>query len=390
MPYEGFPIETDPTALAEEAFAWLQSRPGWETWVPRSANFDAGGIEGHARIAAEVRDVAATHADEIFVRLGELSGIPRRLPAAARVAATLTAVDTQGYTLPAGAVFGIRATGDTLVRFLTLSDTTIPPGATTVGGVQLVAEDEGAAANDLGGDGVVIGTVDRTLPWATVTLTASTSGGADEQTVADYLDAVAEELQLSAPRPILPRDFAAFARRIPGVYRAVAVDLYVPNPPYGPGEAANVARALTVYVVDEAGEDPGPDVRAAVQLDLAARRESTFLVYVAAPTYLPVAVSYSGAVVPGYDPAEVRNRADVTLMDYLSPGTFGIPAGSGPSAWSRADRIRRTELYAVLNQVPGIDYVEDTLTINGAATDLTLSGGAVVLPTPLLPTGILL
>jgi Baseplate J-like protein len=379
--YTPFPIETDPTALFEEAAAWLQGRPGWEDWVPRSANFDAGTLEAHARIAAEVRDIASTHPDEIFERLGQLSGIRRTLAASASVSATVAALDTQGYTLPAGTVVAIRATGDRAERFAVADDVTIPIGSLSAGGVTLIAEQEGAAGNDLGGADLPADVIDRTLPWAAVTLTGTTAGGADEESIADYLDKVEEELTLSAPRPILPRDFALFARRVPGVYRALAVDLYTPPAPYGPGAATGVARAVTVFVVDEAGLDPGDAVRTAVLTDLQARRESTFLVYVSPAGYVTVDVEYSGAVESGFSPAEVLPRANAALQEYLSPATAGLPARSLGRDWVSVDRIRRTELYAVLNAVDGLDYVDDTLTINGAATDLVLIGPAV-LPQP--------
>jgi hypothetical protein len=388
--YEGFPIETDPTTLAEEAFSWLQSRPGWESWVPSSPNFDAGSIEAHARIAAEVRDIAATRPDELMVRVAALSGIFPTSPSTATVTATVSAIDAQGYTLEAGTVVGVQTTGDVVVRFATVDDAVILPGATAITNVQLVAEEEGAASSGVGAAGTVATIIDRTVPWATVTLAGQSAGGADGQTLADFLDDAVAELALQAPRPIVPRDFAVFAQRHPSVERALAIDLYQPPAPYGPAELTNVARCLTVFVVDEAGLDPGANVRAEVLTDLRARRESTFLVYVAPPTYQAVSVAYSGRVVSGSDPAEVLTRANAELASYLSPATFGVSPFARTSEWTTtADRVRRTELYAVLNGVDGIDYVDDTLTINGAASDLVLTGGRVVLPTAGTMTGVL-
>jgi hypothetical protein len=378
--YDGFPIETDPTTLAEEAFAWLQGRPGWESWVPSSANFDAGSVEAHARIAAEVRDVAATHPDEIFVRVAALSGIFPTSPSTATVTATVTAIDTQGYTLEAGTVVAVQTTGDAVVRFATVDDAVI----------LLVAEEEGAASSGVGAAGTVADVIDRTVPWATVTLAGQSAGGADGEVLADFLDRAVEELELQAPRPILPRDFAVFARQNPSVDRALAVDLYQPPPPYGPVEATNIERCVTVFVVNAAGLDPGATVRGAVMDDLRARREATFLAYVAPPAYQAVSVTYSGKVRAGYAPAEVLARANAALADYLDPQDFGrSPAVPGSREWAYVDRIRRTELYTLLNGVDGVDYVNDDLTLNGVAADLVLTGGVVVLPTAGTMTGAL-
>jgi hypothetical protein len=124
--------------------------------------------------------------------------------------------------------------------------------------------------------------------------------------------------------------------------------------------------------------------------DLRARREATFLAYVAPPAYQAVSVTYSGKVRAGYAPAEVLARANAALADYLDPQDFGrSPAVPGSREWAYVDRIRRTELYTLLNGVDGVDYVNDDLTLNGVAADLVLTGGVVVLPTAGTMTGAL-
>lgn len=227
MAYLGWPVETDPSALAEDAYSFLQTL--WPTWLPSTGNFDAGSIEAHARMIAELRDVAARMPDEAFRKLGPLSGIPPIDEAFAEVFATWTTLDMQGYTLEAGTVFGLRSAGDELRRFSVVDPVTILPGASAsaAGGVHLLAEDAGADSNDLSG---TLELVDRTLPWHVSLITTTTSGGGqDAETIAAYLDRLSDELQLSAPRPILADDFAAFARRDLEVDRAVALNLYKPG-----------------------------------------------------------------------------------------------------------------------------------------------------------------
>jgi hypothetical protein len=225
--YEGWPLETDPTALAEDATAFLQTL--WPEWLPAPGNFDTGSIEAHARMIAELRDVAARMPDEAFLRFGPLAGVPPIEEAFAEVTATWTVLDTQGYTLEAGTVFGLRSTGDTLYRFSVVDDVVILPGtsASAAGGVRLISEDAGEEPNALSG---TMELVDRTLPWhVSLVTTAASSGGQTAETVAEYLDRLSDELQLSAPRPILADDFAAFARRDLAVDRAVSVNLWKPG-----------------------------------------------------------------------------------------------------------------------------------------------------------------
>jgi hypothetical protein len=494
--YDDWPIETEPSVLADDAKAWLAAR--WPGWSASPANFDAGTIDANALMAAEVRDVAANVPAGIFRRYGEVAGLLPIDAVAATLTATVTASDTLGYTLDAGTVFGLRATGDVLVLFTVLDAVTIAPGSATTaaGEVALQAQEAGALPNGLSGALVV---ADRTLPWLlTATTTTPAAGGADAETDAEYLDRLTSELRLSAPRPIIPADFAEFAKRDLAVDRAVAIDLYVPgtneqqtvshngtggtltltfegqttaaiawNAPAGtvqtalealsnvaPGDvivtggpwpaamtfeftsalaeanrtqmtssaasltpggstithattvggvapATGVEKAVTVYVVDADGLDPGQTARDRIDADLQSRRESNFIVNVRAPGYDSVAVSFTAKAYAGWDPADVQARAIVAVQDMLSPANAGVPvfsdvlAGSSGRPWIYDGKIRLGELVEVLNRVDGLWYLtgpgaNGMPTIEGSAADYTLASGpaAVVLPTAGTITGV--
>jgi hypothetical protein len=493
--YDEWPIETEPTVLADDAKAWLASR--WPGWVASPANFDAGTIDANALMAAEVRDVAANVPAGIFRRFGDIAGLLPIEAVPATLTATVTATDTLGYTLEAGTVFGLRATGDVLVLFTTLDEITIAPGvsSTSAGEVQMQAQEAGALPNGLAG---ALAPVDRTLPWFSSAATATpASGGADAESDADYLNRLTSELRLSAPRPIIPSDFAEFAKRDLAVDRAVAIDLYVPGTNeqqtvshngtggtlpltfegqttaaiawdasagtvqtalealsnVAPGDvivtggpwpaamtfeftgalaeanrtqmtssaasltpggstithattvggvapASGVEKAVTVYVVDAAGLDPGQTARDRVDADLQSRREANFLVYVRAPGYDSVAVSFTAKAYPTWDAADVQARAITAVEDWLNPADWGVPAfsdvlaGTTGRPWIQDTKVRLGELVEVLNRVDGLWYLtgpgaNGMPTIEGSAADYTLSSGptAVVLPTAGSVTG---
>jgi hypothetical protein len=150
---------------------------------------------------------------------------------AATVTATVTAIDSLGYTLEAGTVFGLRATGDTLYTFAVDDDVVIGPTETVSAAFTMTAQEPGEGPNDLGGVAVeLVGPLDRVLPWISSAATQTTvTGGSDAETVSEYLDRLSVELRLSAPRPIVSDDFAEFAKRNPAVFRAIAIDNYVPG-----------------------------------------------------------------------------------------------------------------------------------------------------------------
>jgi hypothetical protein len=137
-------------------------------------------------------------------------------------------IDNQGYTIPAGTQLQIRDTAGTMHPFVVNYDYIVAPGSTvtTTGGVLITAVFEGAESSGLTGTGDLL----DVLPFiASVAIVGQTSGGQDAQTDEEYLNHLVEQLQLMAPRPILPRDFAAMAKNIPGVFRAFAIDGLVPS-----------------------------------------------------------------------------------------------------------------------------------------------------------------
>jgi len=221
------PIETDPDLLAQECFDFLQTEyPGW---IPSEGNFEVWLIEGLARMIAELRDVTSLVPTAIFKYFGKtLMGI---IPVEATPATgytTWTVMDAQGYTIPSGTQLQINDPGGNPIAFVTNGDVSIPPGstATQTGEVLITAVFEGADGSGLTGDADLL----DVLPFVlNAHVEGQTTGGQDAQSDDEYLDHLVEQLQLMAPRPILPPDFAAMAKNIPGVFRCYAFDGLVPS-----------------------------------------------------------------------------------------------------------------------------------------------------------------
>lgn len=381
--YVSAPIETDEAALAEDALAELQDRvPGWE---PHPAHPETLVIEATARMAAEVRDVASDVPDTIFRHFGaSLAGLPPEDGAPATVGSTWTAIDAAGYTIDEGTVVGVRAAGDDLVLFEVLDTITIAAGSTTTaaGAVTLVAQDDGTQANGLGGAGVAAELVDA-LAWVSaVTLTGATGGGVDPETDAEYLNRLAEELALQAPRPIVPRDFAVMAKRVDEVDRALALDLYKPADQPNPGDPVETTRerSVTVVPIREDGEPVSAAALAAVDALLEAAREVNFEVWTMNPTYTTVSVTFTATAYPGWDAADVEARAEAAVAAFLSPASWGLPPYSDERTWTNDTRVRHYELVEALNRVDGLWRVDSlSFGVQGGAqgtADLVMAGDA--------------
>lgn len=382
--YIGLGDETDPTTIAEDAYEYIQSY--FPEWEPSEGNLETILIQTQAQEQSIERALAAETADEIFRYFGDLVGITPDDPTSATGTSTWTMIDDSGYTIPAGTQVSIVGLDGESVGFQVVEDVEVPGGSTetAAGEVQLEAIETGTAGNDLAGD---IELVDQLAYVTSAVLVDTTSGGSDGETDYEYLKRLTELLRLQAPRPILPDDFAVMARTlVTGVHRATAIDLYNAE-----SEETDVPRCLTVAVVDENGDACSTEIKTAVDDLLQSYREVNFLVFVIDPTYTEIDCWFTISIKDDYDQTEVESSAISAVEDYLSPANWGLPdtTGSDTTTWVNSSTVRINELISLIDQVEGVDYVEQVwLAESGDPADtvnITLTG-----PAPLTQAGTVL
>ena len=351
--YLDVPIETDPDALAEDAFDYISDQvPGWE---PNAGNLEVWLIEALARMSAEVRDLASMVPETIFRYFGgSLLGIEPIEAAGASADTTWTVIDT------------------------------------------IVATEEGTESSGLGGAGAAMELIDPLDFVNTVVLTSATAGGVDAETDATYLNRLADNLRLLTPRPIVPDDFATLARNIPGVERALAIDGYNPV-----GGTYNNERMVAVALQDASGNAVSTAIKTQVDAMLQAQREVNFVVNVIDATYTTFDVTFTAIAYPGWDLPAVEVAAESAVATYLSPSNWGRTTNrlfeaagmtgdpgdtdTDDRSWVNETVMRYLELATVINNVEGINYVSAlTFGISGQAlgsVNVTLPGAAP-LPRP--------
>jgi len=218
-------IVTDPEQIFTIGADYLRSvLPGW---APNDADGLTWTLRAAARMAAEVRDMAAEAPLEDILRpiAEKVHRIAPQLAYPATVAAKVTMRDRAGYTVPAGMEVLVKTSGDDGVVFAAIEPVTVDPDVDPpVATVQLRAMPgrEGAAGNglDSSNEAVVI----RSFEFIdSIVLEGVSSGGADAESDDDYLVRASDELALASAVPILLPDFAALARRHPAVARALAL-----------------------------------------------------------------------------------------------------------------------------------------------------------------------
>lgn len=367
-------VETDQDTIAQEVFDNLAARaPGWQA---NDGNLEVWLTEAWSESAAEVRSLARDVPASIFSTYGEtVLGIVPGLAVGSNGTATFTAIDALGYTVEVGTQFALARSGDDLVAFATLEEAVIPVGDTEVADVSVAAVLTGADSNGLSGDGQMLDPV----TWvASVTVTDPTYGGADAELPQDYLDRLSILMRMVALRPVLPQDFAILSLQVPGVARAIAMNLYDPGTDTWDNE-----RTVTVIVADIDGQPLAPELKQVVIDMLEALREVNWIVYVIDPTYMPVDVTYEVVSYAGQNEATVHDACDAALVDYLSPANYRLneasPAIAGgeviypPSgATTRQQYVYVNELIALLDRCLGVDRVV-SVEINGAPGDYLMA-----------------
>jgi hypothetical protein len=288
---------------------------------------------------------------------------------AATVPSTWASRDTAGHLIAAGTQVAIRDASDITYPFEVVGDVEILPlgGTTDPGAVILQAMIPGAAASGLGQAGDQIELLD-TLDWVdTVTITEPTSGGADAEDDDIYLNRLAEHMRLLSTRPILPVDYEIMTRSVPGVWRAAALDNYNP----ADGTYTN-ERMITVYAIDQDGNDVSPALEQQIDDLLESNREINFIVNIDRATRTAVDITYDLQTTVDGDPASTVAAVDAALASYLSPATWGVTADN-PREWDKVDKVRYLEVAQVINNVDGVDYI-NSLTVNGGTADVNLPG----------------
>ncbi|MFE9775585.1 baseplate J/gp47 family protein [Streptomyces sp. NPDC005931] len=125
--------------------------------------------------------------------------------------------------------------------------------------------------------------------------------------------------------------------------------------------------------------EPSQGLLARVGAHLEAARTLGTRIFVTGPRYVTVTVTARLVALPGAAPPDVVRTASAALRRFLHPVTGG-PSGRG---WPFGRAVRRTELLQLLDDVPGVDHVED-LTLareggTGDCRDLTLCPFQLVL-----------
>jgi predicted phage baseplate assembly protein len=188
-------------------------------------------------------------------------------------------------------------------------------------------------------------------------------GGRDGQSIEDAKLRAPQRLR-TRTRAVTKDDFETLCRQVPGVQRAHCL-----GPGAQPGGAndpkpGSVLITVLPEIDDAEGYIPpermllSTELSQAVQGFLDQRRLIGMEVKVQAPRFIWISVVAKVGLPANVEPglvAEVRRRCEAELLRYLNP-CVGGPDGTG---WPFGRELHTSELYALLQRVPSVEFVEE-------------------------------
>jgi len=373
-------VISDEGAVAEAILAAVADQiPGWE---PSEGHIETALAEAQAIVTATVAALLKDEARDAYSGFAQnILGIARQAEGVAGAVSDWTMVDAGGYLIPDGTQLIMDSPTGEKVGFATVGDVIVPPGDSSVLGVPVVALEAGPQANGLIGAAVAI---DPVVGVASAALASVSAGGADAETIEDFVARAADRARRLRAVPITVDDFAALALDHESVARCMAVNLLDPDDPPGSGDEPEAGGHVTVFPIDVAGQPiAGADIDEVEALLTGDERPLNVMVHVAEPTYTEVDVAISVRLEPGADPDAMATTVEDAVRAHLSPATWAIDA-TEPGRWrapqTTAERtIRHFDIAHVADSVPGVAGVT-ACTVNGG-TAVPLLGWAP-LPDP--------
>lgn len=373
-------------ALAREKLVELIEESGVTGYEAKSASLEVIILSVAAALFAGTAQTAALVLNAVFRAFGtQLLKLAYNEGASATGKTKWTIAPAEGVrTIEAGTQ--IEAAGQ---GFYVEVDTEVKAKATSVE-LQVIALERGVEGNKVSGVAQQINPYD----WVTeVQFVGETADGAEQESDAEYLIRLASQLQLQAPRPVNAADFAPFILGVPSgilpagivVGRATAIDLYDAST-----SEEGVPNCCTTWVLGKEGALLStPDIEA-LETWVRTFLALNFLAFVRSPAVEKIYCTFKVRVLSTYNAEAVVANAKAALIALLSKERWGNPTAqtTGSQQWINETKVRYNVILGTIEAVPGVAYClpgSEGLKIGTSSsptgtTDITLSGGPVVLP----------
>jgi hypothetical protein len=140
----------------------------------------------------------------------------------------------------------------------------------------------------------------------------------------------------------------------------------------GAAYTTDLANSIAISAVDVSGNPLTNTLRDELLAYLESTRPQNYLITYEPPVYHTVAVQYEARALRYQDPDSLRTIIDGRLLAYLDRANWGVYPGAAADnrSWVLQDRVRYLELTTVVENTPGVDYIESlTFSLDGGASN---------------------
>lgn len=344
------PDDRDPQATFDAMLASI--RAALPTWEARNGALETVLLEAWATGAADVIYSVNRLPGRIEEDILALYDVARFPGAVATGNAVITWDTSRTATVTAGLRFEVPGTD----IVLEVTTTTTGTGASLT--VPVRALEAGAAPNAVA-SGAALDVLDS-IPFAvSVALSGTLTGGADPETDTAYLERAATRLARVTSSLVVADHFVAYCLEDPAVTRAVAYDQWD-----GTGSLVTTDLGYVTVAVYGNAAQVAAGKRTALAAEMDERAAAMITPVVIPATITTVNIAATVEALAGYDTTEVRDACIAAIRAYVNPAT-----------WEWDASVIDTEIIALLDDVPGVDYVvSGTVTPSGTTTITTPAG----------------
>lgn len=343
------PDDRDPQATFDSMLAAVEA--ALPTWDARNGALETVLMEAWATGTADLIYALNRLPGRIEQDILALYDVPRYGGAAATGTAVITWDTSRTETVTAGLRFAVP---DSDIE-LEVSATTTGTGSTL--SVPVRATEPGSEANRVP-SGATLDVLDS-IPFAvSVALSGLLTGGADPETDAAYIERASTRLARVTSSLVVPEHFVAYALENPAVKRATVYDLWD-----GVGSLSTSDLGYVTIAVYGAQAQVAQGIRDALQAEMAERGASMITPVVIEADIETINVAATVVALTGFDNNEVRDACVAAVRAYINTDT-----------WEWDASLIDTDLISVLEDVPGVDYVDGSITPSGTTAINTPAG----------------
>jgi hypothetical protein len=353
-------FDRQPVDVYEDAVEY--ARTALPEWTPVPGSVEDAMLQAAAQMSGEVIGAINRVPSAVVEALLKLFGIDRIVGTFATGSLTITAIDSAGYTIPAGTRFAWLETdpvsGDSvLYPFDTTEELVIAPGGST-GTVPIQASTVGLRTAL--GTGTSLRLISAVAFISSAVLAAPLQRGSDQETDAEYFARAIATLNSYTTTLVTADQITQYILSAYSVaYRCKAYSRLNPaSLTYDPTFANLADGYLTIYVCGPGGLALSTTVKDTIRADIESRAVAGLDVAVRDPVIVPVTVTATVTAKPGFAQNDVEDAVETALAEYLHP-----------NHWDWSPFIYYNEVVSLIDQAPGVGRVVSlTIAVPSGAT----------------------